>query len=128
MDGFDAVEKMTGLDKLKLTLGLLMVLAVLVGCFGAGWVVNGWRKDATYAEDIKELTAEVSKWKGQVRDQNHAADLLNEKKIAADDRRKLAADMSKATLAAIARRDASVDGIVATDCEGVLKEAHGDAR
>lgn len=128
MDGFDAVEKMTGLDKLKLTVGLFMVVAILAGCFGAGWTVNGWRKDAAYADDIKDLTAEVNKWKGQVRDQNAAADLLNEKKIAADERRKLAADMSKATLSAIARRDAGVDGIVATDCEGVLKEAHGDAR
>jgi hypothetical protein len=112
----------------KVWAAILIALAVIGGAFSAGWAVNGWRKDAAYATDIKDLTAEVNKWKSQVRDQNAAADLLNEKKIAADERRKLAADMSKATLAAIARRDAGVDGIVATDCEGVLKEAHGDAR
>ena len=128
MMGLDLAEKMTGLDKLKLLTGVLLVVAILTAAFGAGWAVNGWRLDSAHAEQVRDLTAQVTTCQGKVVEQNHGTDLLHEKKMAADDRRNLARDMSKSILTSIEAKAVAAAASTATDCEGVLKEAHGDAR
>lgn len=128
MFGFEVAERLTGADKIKLAIALLGVVLILGCAFGAGWAVNGWRKDASHAEIVADLTDKLTACQGRVKDQNSAADLLHEKKVAADDRRKLAKEMSKSVLDVIEAKAAKAADSTATDCDGVLREAHGDAR
>jgi hypothetical protein len=128
MFGFDVAERMTGADKIKLVVGLLMVLAILAGAFCAGWAVNGWRLNAEHAEYVAASERVIGDLKSKIFTQNAAVDILQVRSQEANLRKKQAVEMNKATLAAMERRDAAVDGIPATDCDGILKAAHGDAR
>lgn len=128
MLGLDVTEKLAGIDKVKLGIALLGVVFALAVVFGAGWVVNGWRLEGGHAQAIVEKDRIIANLNAAILTQNAANDLLHEKKIAADERRKLAADMSKSVLDGIEAKAARAASSTATDCDGVLREAHGDAR
>lgn len=122
MFGFETVEKLTGADKFKLVMALLGAALILAGAFGAGWVVNGWRLDAAHAEELSEKQAIISDLTGKIVTQNHAVDILAEKRANATSRRELAVQLSKDVLASLKNRDAAIAASQAVDCDGVLRE------
>lgn len=128
MIGLDIAEKLTGADKLKLLVALLLVVAILAAAFGAGWAVNGWRLNAEYASILASKEHEIAELKSALQTQDAEVQRAGDAKKAADDRRTLARDMSKSVLAGIDAKAAKAAASTATDCEGVLREAHGDAQ
>lgn len=119
---FETAEKFSGIDKVKLGIALLSVVLVLAGAFGAGWVVNGWRLEAAHAVELSEKQAIISDLTGKIVTQNHAVDILAEKRANATSRRELAVQLSKDVLASLRNRDAAVAASQAVDCDGVLRE------
>lgn len=100
-------------------------IALLVGAFAAGALVNGWRLDAGHAKEFATLTKERNDLADKIREQNHAVDTMKTLSEAADSRRKLAEEMSKAAIAKIGSRTDAVASSNATNCDGVLHEAWG---
>lgn len=109
----------------RVWLQLAGVAIVLAGAFGAGWMVNGWRLTAGHAREIAALTSESTNLKAKIQTQNFAVDVLNERKNAADERRRLAEVLTKAAQVGLQNRADQVAASKATDCDGVLREAWG---
>jgi hypothetical protein len=98
-------------------------IALLVGAFAAGALVNGWRLESGHAKEIATLTKERDDLATQIREQNHAVDTMKALSEAADSRRKLAEGMAQTALQQINDRAAAVTASKAPDCDGVLREA-----
>src|ERR1700741_1906660 len=103
MFGIDIAEKLTGMDKLKLLAAILLVLSILGACFGAGWAVNGWRKDVERAEGLSEKDRQISDLSSKILAQNAAIDTLKIRSDEAALRKKQAAELNKATLDSLAQ-------------------------
>ncbi|WP_395406322.1 hypothetical protein ACHMW6_06520 [Pseudoduganella sp. UC29_106] len=87
--------------------------------------MNGWRLDANHAEAIATLKQERDDLATQVREQSHAVDKMVTLSEAADSRRKLAEDLTRATIASADRRGAAAASSKATNCDGVMRDAWG---
>ena len=105
-----------------------IVIAIIGGSFSAGWKVSEWRLDAKYTKQLSEKDAQISDLSLKISTQNSAVDILDEKTRNAKAQQKLVADLKKEFLATLGTKAEAVANSTATDCEGVLKEAHEDAR
>ena len=105
-----------------------IVVAVILGSAAVGATVNGWRLEAKYTKALSEKDAQISDLSSKINTQNAAVDILDEKTKNAIERKKLAEKYSADVVNRINKRKAVIEESTATDCEGVLKEAHEDAR
>ena len=108
--------------------GLLLaalVLVVLAGAAGAGAAVNGWRLDAAHAEELAVRDKAYGALDDKLREQNHAVDVLGLRTKAAEDRQKLAEQMSARVIDRIDDQAAAIAASRAPDCKGVLQGAWG---
>lgn len=110
------------------TTGLVKALAILfvaMAVFCAGWQVNGWRLNSKHAEAIAERDVTINDLSSKITTQNHAIDILAERKADADERRKLAEKYSAQLVNTNNRLQAVVVNSKAADCDGLLRETWG---
>ncbi len=105
-----------------------IVVAIIGGSFSAGWKVSEWRMKTTFADEKATLNDKIRVLEYKLATQNAAVDILDEKTKNAIERKKLAEKYSAELVNQINKRKAVIENSTATDCEGVLKEAHEDAR
>ncbi len=105
-----------------------IIVAIISASFGAGWQINSWRMNATFADEKAHLNDKIHELESKLSTQSAAVDILDEKTKNAIERKKLAEKYSAELVNQINRRKAVIENSTATDCEGVLKEAHEDAR
>ena len=113
------------LEKYKVATGLVVLALLMAGSAAAGAIVNSWRLDGDHQRDLAEKTRRITELEASVKDQNHAADLLQAKKDAADERRQVAETFAADALRRLGGRADVVANSRATNCDGVLKEAWG---
>lgn len=109
-------------------LRIISSVAVGTALFSAGAAVNGWRLNASFAKEKAELNALIHDLENKVVTQNAAVDTLYIRSKEAELRRKQAEKYSADVVKSINNHKAVIENSTATDCEGVLKEAHEDAR
>lgn len=95
-------------------------LSTAIG-FSSGWVVNGYRLNANYAETIRQKDELLHDYDLKLVKQNAAVDLLKIEKWAANQRYEDAAKALEKILKINAARQAQADNIKPVDCRSMVE-------